>query len=130
MNGHKDKDGKYHYHATKKYPYLNGGFYGVVSEKDGQVDPQPQQGASAHPLCPRSATRRSSILPKRGPRSYKLTYDVKGRKGTVSYTLNADGEHKFTFVDVDGKTRTETYREKNRGPEGGQPLAQKIGRRH
>ncbi len=27
FNGHKDKNGNDHYHATKKYPYLNGGFF-------------------------------------------------------------------------------------------------------
>ena len=31
----------YHYHATKTYPYLNGGFHGEVTERGGQVDPQP-----------------------------------------------------------------------------------------
>ncbi len=48
LNGHKDREGNYHYHATEKYPYLLGGFYGVVIEKDGQVDPQPR----AEPLRP------------------------------------------------------------------------------
>lgn len=28
LNGHKDRDGNYHCHATKTYPYLKGGFYG------------------------------------------------------------------------------------------------------
>jgi phosphatidylethanolamine-binding protein (PEBP) family uncharacterized protein len=117
MNGHKDKDGKYHYHATKKYPYLNGGFYGAVNEKDGQVDPQPR----AEPLRPALPPLRDAKIvdfAETGADSYKLTYDVKRRKGTVSYTLKADGGAQFTFVDVDGKTRTETYRAKSRGPEG------------
>jgi hypothetical protein len=39
-NGHFDAKKKYHYHGTKTYPYINGGFKGVVSEVDGQVDPQ------------------------------------------------------------------------------------------
>lgn len=117
MNGHKGKDGKYHYHATKTYPYLNGGFYGVVNEKDGQVDPQPR----AEPLRPALPPLRDAKIiafAETKPRSYKLTYDIKGRQGTVSYTLNADGGAQFTFVDVDGKTRTETYRAKDRGPGG------------
>lgn len=41
-NGHHGPDGNYHYHATKTYPYLNGGFFGEVVERDGQVDPQPR----------------------------------------------------------------------------------------
>ncbi len=118
MNGHKDKDGKYHYHATKTYPYVNGGFYGVVNEKDGQVDPQPR----AEPLRPALPPLRDAKIvafAETMPNSYKLTYDIKGRQGTVSYTLNADGGAKFTFADVDGKSRTETYQAKSRGPAGG-----------
>ena len=42
FNGHELETGSYHYHATKKYPYLNGGFHGEVTERDGQVDPQPR----------------------------------------------------------------------------------------
>ena len=41
FNGHEDAAGNYHYHATKGYPYLNGGFHGEVTEREGQVDPQP-----------------------------------------------------------------------------------------
>jgi hypothetical protein len=40
FNGHYDAKKKYHYHGTKNYPYINGGFRGVVQEIDGQVDPQ------------------------------------------------------------------------------------------
>jgi hypothetical protein len=42
LNGHQGPDGRYHDHATQTYPYLNGGFYGEVVERDGQVDPQPR----------------------------------------------------------------------------------------
>jgi glutamine phosphoribosylpyrophosphate amidotransferase len=51
LNGHKDKAGNYHYHATKTYPYINGGFYGVVTEREGQVDPQPR-AVSPRPALP------------------------------------------------------------------------------
>lgn len=118
MNGHKDKDGKYHYHATKTYPYLNGGFYGVVNEKDGQVDPQPR----AEPLRPALPPLRDAKIvgfSEIMPNSYKLTYDIKGRQGTVSYSPEADGGAQFTFVDVDGKLTTETYRAKGHGAGGG-----------
>ena len=37
FNGHSSTELGYHYHATKKYPYLNGGFHGEVNEVDGQV---------------------------------------------------------------------------------------------
>ena len=44
FNGHTTPELGYHYHATKTYPYLNGGFHGEVVERDGQVDPQPRAG--------------------------------------------------------------------------------------
>ena len=42
FNGHTDGDLGYHYHATKTYPYINGGFHGNVTQIGGQVDPQPR----------------------------------------------------------------------------------------
>ncbi len=118
LNGHKDANGNYHYHATKKYPYLNGGFYGVVTERDGQVDPQPR----AEPLRPALPPLRDAKITgfqetKAG--SYTLTYDVRESKGTVSYTLSNDGSAKFVFVDTNGKTTQETYSPRRRGPGGG-----------
>lgn len=115
LNGHKDEHGKYHYHATKTYPYLNGGFFGEVSERGGQVDPQPR----AEPLRPDLRPLRDAKIidfkePK--PGSYELTYDVRGRKGAVNYRLNADGSVKFSFVDIDGRTTSETYTPRRRGP--------------
>ena len=122
FNGHKDQAGNYHYHATKKYPYLNGGFYGEVVERDGQVDPQPR----AEPLRP-------SLPPMQGakivgfketkPGSFVLTYDVKGKTGSVAYVLADDGSAKFTFTDTSGKATTETYQRRERrggGGKGGQ----------
>lgn len=115
LNGHKGADGKYHYHATKTYPYLNGGFYGVVTERGGQVEPQPR----AEPMRP-------SLTPLRGakitnfqetkPGSYQLTYDVSGKMGTVSYTINKNGSVDFVFVGTNGKSTTESYQPKQRGP--------------
>ncbi len=124
FNGHKDKNGNYHYHATKKYPYLNGGFYGEVIERDGQVDPQPR----AEPLRPSLPPMRDAKITdfkETKPGSYVLTYDVKGKKGTVSYTLAADGSVNFSITDTSGRTTNETYSAKRRGPGGdrkkGQP---------
>lgn len=118
LNGHKDAKGNYHYHATKKYPYLNGGFYGTVIERDGQVDPQPR----AEPLRPALPPLRDARITgfkeiKAG--SYTLTYDVRGTRGTVSYTLSNDGSAKFVFVDTNGRTTEDTYSPRRRGPGGG-----------
>ena len=117
FNGHEDADGNYHYHATKTYPYLNGGFHGEVTERDGQVDPQPR----AEPVRP-------SLQPLRGativgyasptPTSRRLTYEVGGRKGFVDYRVNGDGTLVFDYTDPSGKTTTETYTPRGRGPGG------------
>ena len=118
LGGHEDADGNYHYHATKTYPYLNGGFRGEVTERDGQVDPQPR----AEPL-------RQSLPPLRGakivgftaptPASRRLTYEVDGRKGSVAYTIADDGTVAFTYTDPAGKTTTETAKPRGGGGRGG-----------
>lgn len=117
FNGHKDADGNYHYHATKSYPYLNGGFYGEVTQRGGQVDPQPRAEPIRPDLRPlRDAKITDFVETEQG--RYLLTYEVKGKKGTVSYSLTDDGSTKFVFVDTNGKTTTESYSPKRRGPDG------------
>ncbi|ODA35040.1 YHYH protein [Planctopirus hydrillae] len=119
LNGHKDASGNYHYHATKKYPYLNGGFYGVVTERDGQVDPQPRAEPLRPALPPLRDARITGFQETRAG-NYTLTYDVRGAKGTISYTLSNDGSAKFVFVDTNGKTTQETYSPRQRGPVSGE----------
>lgn len=107
LNGHKDADGNYHYHATKKYPYLNGGFFGEVVELNGQVDPQPRSEGirpAARPL--RGAKITGFENPK--PNSYVVRYDVNGDKRTVEYTVANDGSVTFNFVSQNSTT-SETY---------------------
>lgn len=118
INGHKDEQGNYHYHATKKYPYLNGGFYGVVTEREGQVDPQPR----AQPIRPDLRPLRDAKIvdfKESKPGSYNLVYEVKGKKGSVSYSIGSDGAVKFVFVDTSGNSTSETYSSKRRAPGGG-----------
>ena len=118
FNGHKDKDGNYHYHATKKYPYLNGGFHGEVTERGGQVDPQPRAEPIRPDLRPLRDAKITDFVETK-PGSYRLTYDVRGKQGSVSYTLADDGSAKFVFVDTNGGTTNETYSQRRRGPDGG-----------
>ena len=117
LNGHKDASGNYHYHATKKYPYLNGGFYGEVTERGGQVDPQPRAEPVRPDLRPLRGAKITEFKETK-PGSYVLTYDARGMQGSVSYTLNDDSSVKFLFVDTDGKTMSETYSPRRRGPGG------------
>ena len=117
MGGHEDADGHYHYHATKAYPYLNGGFRGEVTEREGQVDPQPRAQGVREALQP---LRGATIVgfEATGAASRKLSYEVSGRKGTVEYTVKDNGAATFTFTDPQGRSTTETYEPRQRGPGG------------
>jgi len=117
FNGHTDKQGRYHYHATKKYPYLNGGFHGEVVERGDQVDPQPRAEPIRPDLRPLRDAKITDFVETK-PGSYRLTYDIKGKKGSVGYTLAENGSATFTFVDPNGVTKTESYSPKRRGPGG------------
>ena len=118
LNGHKDQAGNYHYHSTKKYPYMNGGFYGEVVEREGQVDPQPRAtGVRPALTALRDAKITGFTEVKAG--SFRLTYDVRGKNGTVSYTLLDDGRVKFEFVEPNGKRTEDTYSPRRGGGGGG-----------
>ena len=107
LNGQKDENGVYHYHSTKTYPYINGGFFGQVVERGGQVDPQPRaQGLrpALRPLLGAKITEFENPSPGR----YVLRYEVSGDRQSVEYTVAGDGSVKFNFVSRRGTT-TETY---------------------
>lgn len=108
-NGHQDKQGSYHYHATKNYPYLNGGFYGEVVERDGQVDPQPR-AQSPRPALPPLRGARIVGFEETSPKSYQLTYEIANKKGFVRYKLADDGSAAFEFQDPQGTVRKENYK--------------------
>jgi hypothetical protein len=119
FNGHKDSSGNYHYHATKTYPYLNGGFYGEVVERGGQVDPQPRgQGLRPATRPLRGAKITGFAQPK--PGSYRIEYDVYGDKRSISYDVADDGSAEFRYTNRSGTT-TEIYRSRPRQRPGGRP---------
>jgi Raf kinase inhibitor-like YbhB/YbcL family protein len=129
MNGHTGPDGQYHYHATKTYPYLNGGFHGEVVERDGQVDPQPR-AESPRPALPPLRGAKIVRFEQKQPGSYLLTYDINGRSGTVGYTIAASGAVSFEFRSPDGETTKEEYQPRaggRRPPGGGGGGGQKGG---
>ena len=118
MGGHEDAAGNYHYHAQKQYPYINGGFRGEVTEREGQVDPQPRARGVREALPPlRGATIVGFKETKPGTRV--LTYEIEGRKGTVEYTVQASGAAAFTFTDTSGRKTSETYQPRGGGGGGG-----------
>ncbi|MEI6128679.1 MAG: YHYH protein [Planctomycetota bacterium] len=110
QNGHEDQKLGYHYHATKGYPYLNGGFHGEVTEAGGQVDPQPHDHAVRTATTPLRGAKITSFAKGKDGNSYTLTYDLRGKQGTVRYELLQDGAVHFVFRSPDGAMREETYR--------------------
>ena len=123
FNGHSTPTLGYHYHASTKYPYVNGGFHGEVVEREQQVDPQPR----AQPV-------RRDQPPLRGAKitgfettgnSYKLSYEVGGEKRAILYTVNVDGTVPFEFQNGSAGTTKETYTRREGGggprPEGERP---------
>lgn len=117
LGGHEDGAGGYHYHATHTYPYLNAGFRGEVVERDGQVDPQPRARGVREALPQLRGATIVEFTAVR-PDTRRLTYEIDGRRGTVEYTVAADGAASFTFTDPSGRTRTEDYTPRTRGPGG------------
>jgi hypothetical protein len=120
FNGHTGKDGRYHYHATRTYPYLNGGFHGEVADIGGQVDPQPR----ADPVRPASQPLRGARITgfeKLAGNSYTLTYAVGTAVSKVHYTIEPNGTYVFDYINPDGSTRAQTYtkRDKPTGGDGG-----------
>jgi hypothetical protein len=119
FNGHTTKDRGYHYHATKAYPYLHGGFHGEVTEAGGQVDPQPF-AQPVRPALPPLRGAKVTTFKKLGEKSWSLGYELNGQTHYVNYSIQADGNYRFEFVSPDGSKVVETYRPGQRRP-GGDP---------
>ena len=107
FNGHFDAKKNYHYHGTKTYPYINGGFKGEVKEIEGQVDPQSLTKA----FRPAGAPLRGAVitgLTRIDSNSFDLKYQLNGTESHIKYTAtlsNVDIE----FIDSSGTTRKESY---------------------
>ena len=107
FNGHFDSKKNYHYHATNSFPYINGGFKGEVTEKDGQVDPQSLTKA----FRPAGLPLRGALITnfaRTGDGNYELTYQLDSQSYLVRYQASLTSVH-ITFVSPDGSTRDEIY---------------------
>ncbi len=110
FNGHEVAGGGYHYHASTKYPYVNGGFHGEVVEVGGQVDPQPRAGGFRGAGTPLRGAEITGFERLAGGKSYVLQYKVNGAKAEIRYGMESGGEWKFQYITSDGKKTEETYR--------------------
>lgn len=110
FNGQFDDQGQYHYHATKKYPYINGGMRGVVTIRGDQIEPQPKDS----PIRPALQPLRGATITefKTTEQQSTLTYRIQGRTGT--YSPIQTGAWKFTYKEPNGRTRTEKYQRRAR----------------
>lgn len=120
INGHKDTAGNYHYHATKTYPYLNGGFYGEVVERDGQVDPQPRAQSPRPALQPLRGAKITGFERSENDQTWRVEYELRGEKRSVSYAIDKGRSVRFTFNDGSGGTRSETFPIRPQREQGGQ----------
>ena len=107
FNGHFDSKKNYHYHGTKTFPYINGGFKGVVSEIDGQVDPQSLTKAFRPAGDPLKGAVITSCI-QTGLNAFDLGYTLNGGEYHVKYTATLTNVD-LQFVSPDGSVRNESY---------------------
>ena len=127
LNGHTLPGGAYHYHATRDYPRLNGGFRGEIALRDGQVAVQPRaRGVRPYTRPLRGAT--VTGFERRGDGAYRLEFELRGQVHAITYAVLPGGGAEFVFTDGAGESRTESYAP--RAPGGGRrDRADRPGRR-
>jgi len=113
FNGHTDGAGQYHYHATRKYPYLNGGFHGEVVSREGQVEPQSRAEPVRPDLRPLKGARIVDFQ-RESATHFVLTYELAGRRHQIDYTVKSGGAVAFQFIDPDGRVVEETHQPRRR----------------
>ena len=118
FNGHSHGSIGYHYHATKGYPYINGGFHGQVTELGGQVDPQPRS-MGIRPGTPPLRGAKITGFTKPKPGAYSLTYTVSGETRRVDYAVESDGSWLFNYVDGQGNGVKEYFQPQRDPGQGG-----------
>ena len=113
----------YHYHASKTYPYINGGMRGNVKVEGDEIVPQ----AHAQPLRQATTPLRGAKITgfkQTAPKAWKLTYEIGGKFGFVEYSVDASGKVIFNYTSVDGVKTSETLsakegRDNGKGPKKG-----------
>lgn len=107
-HGHETPGVGYHYHASTKYPYVLGGFHGVVVESEGQVDPQPR-AQGVRPDTPPLRGAEITGFESTGDNSYRLTYTINNAQRSVAYTIKTDGTYPFEYDNGSEGVTKEVY---------------------
>ncbi len=110
FHGHETASLGYHYHASRTYPFVQGGFHGEVAEREGQVDPQPRARPVRPSLTPLRGARITAFSADESARKYELGYTVGGRPGSVAYEQSTEGVWTFVYRQPDGTERRELHR--------------------
>ena len=114
FNGHSHGTLGYHYHSTRTYPYINGGFHGQVTEAGGQVEPQPRaQGVRPALRGLKGAKITGFHKDEQGWNS--LVYQINNQLGSVRFLELETKSVQFEFKDTNGNTRNETYQRRQVG---------------
>jgi Ca2+-binding EF-hand superfamily protein len=126
-HGHTGPDGSYHYHASKTYPYLMQAFHGEVTEKEGQVDPQPRARSPRPALPPMQGAR--IVSSKTGAGEFVLNYQIGGKPGSAGYKITGD-KIDFSFSPPGQASSSQSYSLKDKGGKGeGKGRGRKGGRK-
>lgn len=123
LNGHSTPALGYHYHASTKYPYVNGGFHGQVTEREGQVDPQPRAQPVRPDLPPLPGAKITAFNTSPDGAQRNLTYTVGSKQGSVNFTDMGNGSWKLQFTSTNGTQKEETFSRRESG--GGNPAKRK-----
>ena len=108
----------YHYHASKAYPYINGGLRGKVTVENDGVEPQPR-AQGVRPALPPLRGAKIVGFRQTGPKAWSLAYSVGGKDARIDYAANPAGGWDFTFVGTDGSVKKETFSGRRGGGQGG-----------
>lgn len=111
FNGHIGPDGVYHYHASKTYPYINGGMYGQVTVQDDQIEPQPRLDPIRQPQQPLPGAVITDFITHDATHS-TLVYTLNGQTYSIDYEHTASALN-LQFHDASGD-HTESYAVRSR----------------
>ncbi len=120
-SGHNTAALGYHYHASTKYPYVNGGFHGEVTEREGQVDPQPRAQPIRPDRPPLRGAKITGFTLSPDEKAFALQYILNGTAAAVNYSAIGNGSWKFQFIGTDGSKREEIYQARGNPPDRNPP---------
>ncbi len=121
FHGHTNGLGEYHYHASKSYPYINGGFHGEVSVQGGGVDPQPNATPVRQATSPLPGAKITGFEMSADKKKYQLEYVQNGKNGSVNYEILNGGKVQFSFKNPDGTTSESNGKTGRKGGGGSRP---------